>query len=69
MNVPFRDVERLTLSIVEAAKILGIGRNSAYEAARRGQIPTLTIGRRLLVPKWELERYLLKAGDYQEDED
>ena len=69
MNVPFRDVERLTLSIVEAAKILGIGRNSAYEAARRGQIPTLTIGRRLLVPKWALERYLLKAGDHQEDED
>ena len=48
--------ERLTVTVEEAARMLGISRNSAFEAARRGDIPTLRIGRRLLVPKAALER-------------
>ena len=40
-----------TYNIDEAAKLLGIGRNQGYEAARRGDIPTIKIGTRLLVPK------------------
>ncbi len=52
------------LTIPETAKILRIGRNSAYEAARRGQIPTIKIGKRLLVPRNALERLLAGAkGD------
>ena len=47
-----------TYSIPEAAKFLGIGRNAAYEAVRKGQIPTIRIGRRLLVPKAALQRML-----------
>lgn len=39
-----------TLSVVEAGKVLGIGRGAAYEAARRGQIPTIKLGERLRVP-------------------
>ena len=53
--------ERQTLTVVEAARVLGIARNSAYEAARVGLIPTIRIGRRLLVPRAALERLL--AGD------
>ena len=49
--------KRKTLTITEAAKILGIGRNQAYEAARRGEIP-IKIGRRILVPLAALERKL-----------
>ncbi len=49
------------LTIPETAKILRIGRNSAYEAAHRGQIPTIKIGRRLLVPREALERQLAQA--------
>ena len=30
--------------------MLGIGRAASYEAARRGDIPTLKIGRRIVVP-------------------
>jgi excisionase family DNA binding protein len=45
-----------TLSIAEVAKVLGIGRNQAYEAARRGEIPTIRIGRRMLVPAVAFER-------------
>ena len=37
-----------TISIEATAKELGIGRRLAYEAAARGEIPTIRIGRRLL---------------------
>jgi excisionase family DNA binding protein len=47
-----------TLSVPEAGKWLGIGRNAAYEAARRGEIPTIKIGRLLRVPVVALERKL-----------
>lgn len=53
--------ERRTYTVDEAGELLGIGRNTAYEAARRGEIPTIKIGRRLLVPRAALERML--AGD------
>jgi excisionase family DNA binding protein len=49
---------RRTATIVEVAKVLGIGRNQAYEAARRGEIPTIKIGKRILVPVVALERML-----------
>ena len=41
---------RVTLTVEEAATLLGLGRSAAYEAARRGQLPTRRLGRRLLVP-------------------
>ena len=50
--------ERATYTIEETARLLGIGRSSAYEAARRGDILTIRIGRRLLVPAIALERLL-----------
>lgn len=53
---------RATYGVQEAAKILGIGRNAAYEAARRGEIPTIRIGGRILVPKAALDLMLEKAG-------
>jgi len=39
-----------TISIEQAAKILGLGRTAAYEAARRGEFPTRRLGRRVVVP-------------------
>lgn len=41
---------RLTVTVPEAGQLLGIGRDSAYRAADRGEIPTLKLGRRLVVP-------------------
>ena len=52
------DTEKLTLTVGEAARCLGIGRNSAYEAIARGEIPAVKIGKRLLVPKAALEKML-----------
>jgi excisionase family DNA binding protein len=51
-------LEKKALSVLEAGTALGIGRSAAYEAARTGQIPTIRIGRRLLVPVAALERLL-----------
>lgn len=39
-----------TISVEQAAQVLGLGRTAAYEAARRGQFPTRRLGRRLVVP-------------------
>lgn len=48
--------ERLTLTVEQAAQVLGISRAHAYELAARGEIPTLRLGRRVLVPKEALSR-------------
>lgn len=54
-------MDRKTLSIPEAGKALGVGRSAAYEAARTGQLPTIKIGKRILVPIAALERLLEEA--------
>lgn len=45
----------VTLTVGEAAAVLGISRSSAYEAVRVGQIPALNFGKRLVVPLAALE--------------
>ncbi len=57
------DDDRAVMSVwPEAGRKLGLSRNSSYEAAARGDIPTIRIGRRLLVPKVAFERLLASAG-------
>jgi excisionase family DNA binding protein len=50
--------ERLTYTLDEAARRLGISRALAYEAAQRGELPVCRIGRRVLVPRAALLRLL-----------
>jgi excisionase family DNA binding protein len=50
--------ERLTYTLNEAARRLGISRALAYEAAHRGELPVWRIGRRVLVPRAALLRLL-----------
>jgi excisionase family DNA binding protein len=52
---------RATLTIEEAAQLLRISKSLAYLAARRGEIPTLRIGSRWVVPRVQLERLI--AGE------
>lgn len=54
--------EELTLTIPEVAKILRIGRTTAYEAVRTGQIPSLRFGRVIRVPRHALESLLSAQG-------
>jgi len=53
--------DKLTLTVGEAAKVLGIGRNLCYDRVKTGEIPVIKIGRRLLVPRRALEK-LLEQG-------
>ena len=49
----------LTLSVPEAGeRYYGIGRNAAYRAAERGEIPTIRVGNLLRVPVIRMERML-----------
>ena len=50
--------ERLTVTVVEAARILGIGRALAYQAAATGDLPTVRVGKRILVPLARLQLML-----------
>jgi excisionase family DNA binding protein len=47
--------DRLTMSIEEAARALGVSRGLAYELARTGGLPVLRLGRRIVVPRAQLE--------------
>jgi excisionase family DNA binding protein len=50
---------RSTFSVEEAGcEILGLSKCSAYAAAKTGSIPTVRVGRRLIVPRLALERLL-----------
>jgi excisionase family DNA binding protein len=44
--------------VPEAGAKLGLSRNGSYEAARRGDIPTIRVGRLLKVPKAKFDRML-----------
>ncbi len=54
-------IEHLTYTVEQVGRLLGIGRCLAYRAATRGELPTVRIGRRLLVPKTALNRWLASA--------
>ena len=47
-----------TMSVEQAGELLGISRRSAYRAVQAGQIPSIRLGRRLLVPTARLLRML-----------
>ncbi len=51
-------IEKLTLSVEEAGKLLGVSRQVAYQLSRRSDFPTLHIGRRVLVPRKQLEAWM-----------
>jgi|AP82_1055514.scaffolds.fasta_scaffold17276_3 hypothetical protein len=57
------NVTRKTLSVPEAGRdYFELGRNASYEAAKRGEIPVIKVGRKLRVPIVALEAMLNGAG-------
>ena len=48
--------EQAVLTVEETARVLGLGRSGAYEAIRRGDLPSIRIGRRVLIPTAALRR-------------
>ena len=55
--------DRLAFSVGEARKLLGLSRGLMYEAIRTGQIPSISIGRRILIPRAALEKLLANPGN------
>jgi hypothetical protein len=56
----------ITLSVPEAGRLyFNLSRNSSYEAASRGELPTIRIGRLLRVPVIALERMLNHGVPHQ----
>jgi excisionase family DNA binding protein len=61
--LPEKEVPRLVYDLwPEAGKMLGLTRNATYEAAKRGDIPVIRIGKLLRVPKAAFDRMLKKVG-------
>lgn len=54
-------IKRRTYDVPDAARVLGTGRNALYEAIKRGEVPAIRVGRRVLVPHAVVERML--AGE------
>jgi excisionase family DNA binding protein len=52
----------LTVSVPEAAKLLGISRAHAYELVARNELPAVRLGRRLLIPRQVIESLLRQAA-------
>ena len=48
---PDARIERVTMTVNEAAALLGLSISATYEAASRGQIPAIKVGRRVLVKR------------------
>ena len=53
-------VERLALSVTEAAAALGVSKDAIYDAIRCHELPAIRIRRRLLIPLSALEQLLAK---------
>jgi excisionase family DNA binding protein len=51
-------IEPLTYSVETVAGLLGISRGLCYELVRRGEIPVLRLGRRLVISRVAFERWL-----------
>ena len=60
--------DKLVYSVTEIAKLLGIGRSKAYELVRSGTIPSLRLGRRIVIPKLALSRFLAECAHQNPDE-
>lgn len=56
----YRSMEEipLTLTVDEAGQLLRIGRNNMYRLVNSGQIQSIKVGRKILIPRNALVRFL-----------
>ena len=55
------DSARKAYTVEEVAEVLGTGRTATYDAVRRGEIPSIRIGRFYRIPAWFVNR--LETGE------
>ena len=56
-------MEKLTYSVDEMSKLLGISRPKAYELANQKDFPTIRIGKRILIPAERFHQWLNEAPE------
>lgn len=56
---------RLCITVPEAAKMLGISRNFAYDLVKRHKIPVIELGKRKLIPRVGLEKMLEQGVNFE----
>lgn len=67
MTAPATTDDRLAVSVDEAARLLDISRDLAYDLIRRGELPAVKLGRRIVVPRHQLEVLLHAVVDVEKD--
>ena len=50
--------EKLAFSVKETADSLGLCSNTVYELVKSGKLPSITLGRKILISKIELQAWL-----------
>ena len=55
---------RLTYTVEEASGVLGISISCAYDCIKRGQLPALRLGRRIVIPAAALDELLTSSGPF-----
>jgi excisionase family DNA binding protein len=67
MAQPERSSEPLLLSVRDAARELGIGRDAAYALVRSGRLRSVRVsGRHLLIPRTELVAFIAREVEGEE---
>ena len=56
------DPAQRTMSVTQAAEVLGISRTTAYECVRTGDLPALRLGGRIIVPTQAIDDLLERAS-------
>ena len=57
-HTSLRTDQRLTRKPEEVAQLLGIGRNGVYDLIRRGDLRSIAVGRKLLIPLTAIQEFL-----------
>ena len=52
------NLEKLALSVSQAAEVLGIGRSLCYRLVKSNRIPSVKLGERFIIPKEALEKFI-----------
>lgn len=55
-------MDRLAVSVEEAAQMLGIGRSKVFELLKEGSLASIRIGRRRLIPYAEIRAFMERVG-------
>ena len=58
-----QEIERVAYSPNEAARALGLSLNHVYDLIRLGTIPSVRLGKRILIPKSEIDKLMQSASD------